>query len=395
MILYDTFFKSRKVPAWWLRFTNGNPVVASVIAIAGLAWICLLLSHIVSSAEKHGQGELIETIGIISWSEDLIKNAHSLRATYHNLFPSEVRELVSELYSNIALYLVVPFLLLLEFLFPCKPSQPLISKGFLQDAVWFVAIAPAKIFILFPVTSLLRSVFNDYLPFLVIDAASVWPMFLKIIAALLLGELLAWFNHFIRHKIRTLWLFHAIHHSQKEMNVFTDDRAHVVDLLVGSLFTYIPFFIFQVPNLYALTVISMYMAIHNRFIHANLKINLGWLGWLLASPQFHRVHHSADITHRDKNFGRTLSIFDHLFGTAYPSRHVYPETGIDDMRYPDEQKLRVRQLPVNWIRQTFYPFVQLFRKRLGSLRIRMVRKNISSRHNRTISKRVDISKQKV
>jgi sterol desaturase/sphingolipid hydroxylase (fatty acid hydroxylase superfamily) len=104
----------------------------------------------------------------------------------------------------------------------------------------------------------------------------------------------------------------------------------------------------------------MYMAIHNRFIHANLKINLGWLGWLLASPQFHRVHHSADPAHRDKNFGRTLSIFDHVFRTAYPSRHVYPETGIADMRYPDEHKVRLRQLPGNWFTQTVYPFAQLF-----------------------------------
>ncbi len=368
MVLYDVLFKPRKVSPAWSRFTDANPVVASSIAIAGLTWICFSIAPIVSSAEKHGQGELIETIGIISWSQDLINNAHSLREAYHHLFPAEVRELVSELYSNIALYLVVPFLLLLELLFPCKPSQPIIGKGFMQDTVWFVAIAPVKVLILFPVASLLRSVFNDYLPFLVVKEVSAWPVYLKVVAALFLGELLAWFNHFIRHKIHSLWSFHAIHHSQKEMNVFTDDRTHLMDLLVGSLFTYIPFFMFQVPNLYAITVVGMYMAIHNRFIHANLKINLGWLGWLLASPQFHRVHHSAEPAHRDKNFGRSLSIFDHLFGTAYPSRHAYPETGIEDLQYPDEQKVRVRQLPMNWFRQTAYPFVQLFQRGVVSVR---------------------------
>jgi hypothetical protein len=139
----------------------------------------------------------------------------------------------------------------------------------------------------------------------------------------------------------------------------------------------------------------MYLAIHNRFIHANLKINLGWLGWLLASPQFHRVHHSADAAHRDKNFGRTLSIFDHLFGTAYPSRHVYPETGIADIRFPDEDKVRVRQLPGNWLTQTVYPFVQLFGQRIASFRTGSSKRIIRSRRNQNVSKRANMSKQKV
>ncbi|MEI9912518.1 MAG: sterol desaturase family protein [Bacteroidota bacterium] len=86
-----------------------------------------------------------------------------------------------------------------------------------------------------------------------------------------------WCNHFIRHKIHTLWLFHAIHHSQEELNVFTDDRGHFIDELVGSLFTFIPFFVFQVSDVYAIMVIGIYMPIHNRFIHTNIKINLAGL----------------------------------------------------------------------------------------------------------------------
>src|SRR5262245_60101516 len=257
MILYNALFKPRKVPAWWLRFTGNNPSVGSFIAVAGLAWICFSIAPIVNSAEQHGQGELIESIGVISWSQQFMEHANSLRSTYHQLFPEEIRLLVSQLYSNIALYLVVPFLLLLELLFPCRPSQPLIGKGFLQDAVWFIAIAPAKVFVLFPVTAILRTAFNEYLPFLAIKSAAAWPLYLQVIAALFVGELLAWLNHYVRHKLRVLWYFHAIHHSQKELNVFTDDRAHIVDLLVGSLLVYLPFFVFQVPNLYALTVIGI------------------------------------------------------------------------------------------------------------------------------------------
>jgi sterol desaturase/sphingolipid hydroxylase (fatty acid hydroxylase superfamily) len=109
------------------------------------------------------------------------------------------------------------------------------------------------------------------------------------------------------------------------------------------------------------TGIFFYRTIHDRFVHANVKVNLGWLGWVFVSPQFHRVHHSKDPEHLDTNFGAFLSIFDHLFGTAHPSRSVYPETGIDDGQFPLEDRVSGLQLPLNWLRQTAYPFRQLLK----------------------------------
>ena len=366
--MITTLLSPRQLPGWWLRFTETYPALPTIIAVSGLAWIVFSLPLIDNPTEKYEHGPLIETLRVATSSEVLIDQVISLRTIYHSWFPSEVRNLVSSIFGNLALYLVVPFLLLLEYLFPCKPSQPLIGKGFLQDAIWFAAITPTQILFLYPVDHFMRSLFDDHLGFLTMGTATAWPAYLQVFAALLLGEFLIWFNHFARHKIRTLWLFHAVHHSQKEMNVFTDDRGHVVDLLVGSLLAFVPFFIFQVSTLYTVTIIGLYMPIHNRFIHANVKINLGWLGWLLTSPQFHRVHHSVDSAHIDKNFGVFLSIFDHLFGTAYPCRTVYPETGITDWRFPTEDKVRVSQLPGNWLTQTVYPFVQLFEQWQASRR---------------------------
>jgi sterol desaturase/sphingolipid hydroxylase (fatty acid hydroxylase superfamily) len=80
---------------------------------------------------------------------------------------------------------------------------------------------------------------------------------------------------------------------------------------------------------------------HNRFIHANIKTNLGLFGWVFTSPQFHRVHHSSDPVHAYKNFGVYFSIFDWLFRTGCLDRNVYPETGISDDRFPTEDKVRV------------------------------------------------------
>jgi sterol desaturase/sphingolipid hydroxylase (fatty acid hydroxylase superfamily) len=148
-------------------------------------------------------------------------------------------------------------------------------------------------------------------------------------------------------------------YSQKELNIFTDDRGHFVDRLASELLMFVPFLVFQVPDLYAVAVIGLYRSIHNRFVHANVMIDLGWIGWFLVSPEFHRVHHSVNPADADKNFGVLLSVFDHLFGTAHQSQDIYPATGIADARFPTEDRVRVTQLPMNWIMQTIYPFSQL------------------------------------
>jgi sterol desaturase/sphingolipid hydroxylase (fatty acid hydroxylase superfamily) len=334
--------------------------VPNIIAASGLAFIMFMLAPTVTHPSENGG--MVDSLAVVVRSDTIVSKAIGLRAAYHNWVPQEIRDYAGKILFNPALYFVLPFLLLLEYLFPCKPSQPLIGKGFLQDAVWFAAAAPTTILVLGVASQFLRGFYDNHLAFLTIGSAATWPTSLQIIAALSVVEFLWWMGHLTRHKVGTLWLFHAVHHSQKELNTFTEDRVHVVDALAASLLMFIPYYIFQVPNLYAVAIIALYRSIHTRFLHANVKINLGCLGWLVASPQFHRIHHSADPAHVDKNFGVILSIFDHLFGTAHPSRDAYPETGINDARFPTEDHTRVLRLPENWLMQTSFPFVQAFKQ---------------------------------
>lgn len=393
MILTDTLFKPRQVPAWWLRFTEANPIVPSAIALIGMILICYPLAKIVGASEIHGHGQVVETLRAVSNSKSFMDKAIILRTAYHQVFSPEVRAMFHNLYGNIALYLVVPFLLFLELLFPVNPAQPLIGKGFLQDSIWYVVGTPLTILILFPIVALLSKLFGQYLGFLIISNAKIWPAFVRITAALLMIEFLVWFTHFARHKIHTLWYFHAVHHSQKELNMFTEDRGHIVDVLAGTLFTFVPFFVFQVSDPYTVAIIGIFKPVHNRFIHANLKINLGWLGLLFTSPQFHRVHHSSDPEHKDKNFGVHFSIYDHIFRTACNNRNVYPQTGIEDSRFPTEEKLRISQLPRNWLVQMAYPFMQVYEQFLAWGRPYFSRIRLRLRGGRDASKPGSISQQ--
>ncbi len=355
---------ARRLPDWWVRFTDLNPAVGSAVAICGLAiiaWV-FLTPLMANTGGVEGNGQFVDTLATLTGSNSLVDRAVAIRESYHARVPSEIRDWLRGIYGNVALYLVIPFVWFLEWLFPAKRDQPLIGRAFWQDAIWFVMMVPTRLVVVGATFRILSDAYNQHLSFLTLTSAATWPVYVQGGVAVLMSEFLNWFNHWVRHKSRHLWLFHAVHHSQREMNVFTDDRGHVFDRLAATLIMIVPLLILPHPSLAALSAIFFYGTIHDRFIHANVKINLGWLSWIFVSPQFHRVHHSAEPAHADTNFGAFLSIFDHLFGTAYPSRTIYPQTGIDDEHFPMEDRVSVRQLPANWLRQTIYPFGQLVRQ---------------------------------
>jgi sterol desaturase/sphingolipid hydroxylase (fatty acid hydroxylase superfamily) len=59
--------------------------------------------------------------------------------------------------------------------------------------------------------------------------------------------------------------------------------------------------------------------------HANLGWTFGPLRYVIASPVFHRWHHSADAASREKNYAPMLPVWDLMFGTFHMPRHVRPE----------------------------------------------------------------------
>jgi sterol desaturase/sphingolipid hydroxylase (fatty acid hydroxylase superfamily) len=354
-----SLLRRERLPRRWAAMVEAHPIVPNMVAIVGLVFIMFMLAPTV--VHPSGRGQMVDSLEVVAGSNTFVGKVIALQETYHHWVPQDVRDYVGGVLFNPVLYFVLPFFLILEYLFPCNSSQPLVGKGFLQDLVWFVLTVPTKLLLLGAAGEYLHHFYEKHLAFLTIQSAVAWPKVLQIIAALFVTEFIFWTSHFIRHKSLSLWYFHAVHHSQTELNTFTDDRGHIVDRLVTSLLMFVPFYAFHVDVLYAVAVVGLYVSIHSRFVHTNVKINLGWLGWVVASPQFHRVHHSVESAHYDQNFAGVLSIFDYLFGTAHPSRDVYPETGISDTWFPLEEKRDIIHLFHTWGRQTMVPFRQLFK----------------------------------
>ena len=126
-----------------------------------------------------------------------------------------------------------------------------------------------------------------------------------------------------QHRFRWWWALHSLHHSQRNMNLWSDDRNHLLDDLLRDVYmAVLALAIGVAPSQYVLLV-SVSRALQS-LQHANVRIHFGRLGErLLVSPRFHRTHHAVGIGHESQgralggcNFGVLLPVWDQLFGTA-------------------------------------------------------------------------------
>lgn len=136
-----------------------------------------------------------------------------------------------------------------------------------------------------------------------------------------------YWRHRLSHSFRWWYALHALHHAQRQMTFWSDDRNHLLDEVIAFLwFTAVALLIGIPPLQFPLLVLVL------RFLeslsHANVRLSFGWLGErLLISPRFHRAHHGILAAgQRSCNYGAILPWWDMLFRTADFSRD-YVATG--------------------------------------------------------------------
>lgn len=255
-------------------------------------------------------------------------------------------------------YAMVPTVLLIETWLPAR-QQARLSVGFWQDCLWLLNDLVENIIFLGPYLSLLYA-FGQAIGLPILDAEAILPSpIILLCGILLLSDFLIWFAHILRHHVPAFWYFHAVHHSQTELNLFSGLRFHIVDTAITYTIVALPMLALGVsaPSIILFRVLQRW---YLRIYHANIKLNYGWLKYIMVTPQSHRIHHSTEPQHQDHNFGSLFIIWDHLFGTQYCQYDEYPATGIDDPNFPLETSCQPRHLLVTLVRQNLYPFQQLW-----------------------------------
>ena len=158
-------------------------------------------------------------------------------------------------------------------------------------------------------------------------------------AAGFIGNVFYYWLHRAQHGVQLLWRFHRVHHSITEMSAVSSYHHFTDDFL--------QYFAVGVPTALLLKVDSgaipwlvlTVVATHQYFIHSSMNVNIGPLRYIFADNHFHRIHHSREARHFDKNFGTYTPLWDFMFGTAYfPKKGEWPAVGLEQV--PEPRRLR-------------------------------------------------------
>ncbi len=153
---------------------------------------------------------------------------------------------------------------------------------------------------------------------------------------LLVLDFVDYWLHRGQHRLRWWWALHALHHSQRKMSFWTDDRNHLLDsLILDAVKAAVALAIGVEPAQFVGLIIAA--RVLQSLQHANLPWTYGPLGAVVVSPVFHRVHHAIGFGHEGRSYGCNFAVlfplWDLLFGTADFRRSVEP-TGIRDQLPP-------------------------------------------------------------
>ena len=144
------------------------------------------------------------------------------------------------------------------------------------------------------------------------------PIWLYTIIGLLLLDLIgAYLVHYIEHKIKFLWRFHLIHHTDTWIDTTTANRHHPGESIIRFVFTTLGVLIVGSP-MWMVFLYQTLSVIATQFNHANIslpnKLDV-FLSYFIVSPNMHKVHHHYVLPYTDSNYGNIFSLWDRLFGT--------------------------------------------------------------------------------
>jgi sterol desaturase/sphingolipid hydroxylase (fatty acid hydroxylase superfamily) len=245
-------------------------------------------------------------------------------------------------FFNMLLLIALTFVPLERLL--ARRPQPIFRRGWLNDLIcWLINgyVVAFCLGILFVGVTMSAS---WLMPISVREVVANQPYWVQIAEIVILADTGVYFAHRMFHAVPWLWRFHAIHHSSEELDWLSAARVHPLDQFVTRGCSLLPVFALGFSEIAIGAYVLLYVW-QVFFIHSNLRINLGPLRWLLASPEFHHWHHSNDREARDSNFAAQLPLLDFLFGTLYMPRGRAPSSfGLD------------QPIPGSYPAQLLYPF---------------------------------------
>jgi sterol desaturase/sphingolipid hydroxylase (fatty acid hydroxylase superfamily) len=243
-----------------------------------------------------------------------------------------------DMFMQSAVWFVIVLIIFIPLsrLFPSKRTQPLFRKDMAADsAYWFLG------------PYLYNPIFQWFIAFYFsfhavqnmygygISNLATLPLWLQALLILLIGDFFQYWLHRFFHR-DPLWKYHAIHHSSTEVDWLSSARFHPINIIIYS--TAINALIVTMGfSVEAFKILLPFNMIYSPLVHANVGWTYGPFKYVLASPVFHRWHHTYQHEGGNKNFAPTFSFLDVIFGTFYMPKGKIPEVfGIEGDPVPDD-----------------------------------------------------------
>jgi sterol desaturase/sphingolipid hydroxylase (fatty acid hydroxylase superfamily) len=240
---------------------------------------------------------------------------------------------------------IIGLFLVIERLRPAQ-VRPVIARGHRQDALY----AALHMTILVPLVTALTlsfvAVARETMPWIVLPHLGTVPRWGAIAVIVVAMDACNWAVHLANHRVRMLWRFHELHHSQEDMSTLTVFRTHPL-IHVSYLLAVIPAVVLLANGAMTTTILVVYGSMV-AFAHSNTRLGFGPLERIFVSPNFHRIHHQLDGP-QDVNLGFVLTVWDQLSGRAmYPTEAtIRTDTGLPGRPLVVEQEgPRARHLAV-------------------------------------------------
>jgi sterol desaturase/sphingolipid hydroxylase (fatty acid hydroxylase superfamily) len=143
------------------------------------------------------------------------------------------------------------------------------------------------------------------------------PAFAEFALGFLLLDVFDYGFHRLIHRVRWLWLIHAVHHSDTRLDATTGVRFHPAEVTIQVVLKTGLLLTLGIP-LWVEGARAVFVNPANLLQHANVAFPdwvERWFSWLLVTPAMHRIHHSPEMLENNSNYGAILSIWDRIFGT--------------------------------------------------------------------------------
>lgn len=135
-------------------------------------------------------------------------------------------------------------------------------------------------------------------------------LFLTFMAA----EFFYYCTHWYNHNVNLGWCTHVVHHSPTQMNLTVGYRLGVTRFISLGWLIFMPAVLLGFDPVLLGTILGLIL-LYQFFIHTEVIPQLGVVEYVINTPSNHRVHHSSNPLHYNKNLGGFTVLFDHLFGT--------------------------------------------------------------------------------